>query len=332
MDLIKSDNLTFLLCSERSGSNFITKLMNNHSKICGPSTKHLINPVAKNYFRYQPLKQPQQWESLIDDILNLYNVEFSIWKSKFTKQELLDFIIYGDLHGLLTYFFSKETQLNNKEFCFIKEIKTHQFYPFLKSFFKYSKFLYLYRDPRDMALSWKKSHIHKGGVVQAANQWKVDQQEFLKIVEFERLTNSVKSIKYEDLVTKPEKALISALEMTGLNFETKMLDMNKDELTAQNAKTLRAWENLTKPVIKDNFNKFEQELTETEIKYIESICYFEMKYLGYETKFDWDNLKEIRTEEVESYHDQEVCQLTHEPVKGVKENMEAKKRFYQYLN
>lgn len=40
MDSItKNINYTFLMCSERSGSNFITKLMNNHSQICGPSTK-----------------------------------------------------------------------------------------------------------------------------------------------------------------------------------------------------------------------------------------------------------------------------------------------------
>jgi hypothetical protein len=40
------------MCSERSGSNFITKVMNGHEDICGPSTKHIINPVARNFYRY----------------------------------------------------------------------------------------------------------------------------------------------------------------------------------------------------------------------------------------------------------------------------------------
>ena len=124
MDLKKKNNFIFLLCSERSGSNFITKLMNNHSKICGPSTKHIINPVARNYFRYQPLSQSEQWESLIDDVLSLFNVEFSIWKSKFTKQELLESVDYGDLYGLINYFFNKETLLNKKKILLYKRNKS----------------------------------------------------------------------------------------------------------------------------------------------------------------------------------------------------------------
>ena len=331
MDLKINDNFIFLLCSERSGSNFITKLMNNHSKICGPSTKHIINPVARNYFRYQPLHQSKQWEALVDDILNLFNIEFSVWKSKFTKEELLDSIDYGDLSGLITHFFNKEANANQKDLCFIKEIKAYEFYPFLRCYFKNAKFLYQVRDPRDMALSWKKSKIHRGGIIEAAKQWKTDQQQFIKIVEIEKLTNSIHFITYEDLVSRPEENLDSTLDLLDLNFETDMLDTKKDSLTAKNANSQKAWENLSKPVMKNNFNKFEKELSANEIRYVESICYFEMKYFGYEALFDWDSLKKISTSEIKSYHVQENSHLEYNLTKGVKENMQAKQRFYQHL-
>lgn len=102
MDINKN---IFLLCSERSGSNFITKLMNNHSKVCGPSTKHIINPTARNYFRYQPLTNTENWESLIDDILNLFNVKFSIWTTEFSKHEHL---IYEPVDGVIKNMLAKQ--------------------------------------------------------------------------------------------------------------------------------------------------------------------------------------------------------------------------------
>ena len=264
--------------------------------------------------------------------MNLFNVEFSIWKSKFTKQELLESFENGDIYSLLTYFFSKETQFNEKEYCFIKEIKAYEFYPFLKVYFKNSKFLYQVKDPRDMALSWKKNTTHKGGVIEASEKSKVDQQQFLKIAELEKLSNSIVFVKYEDLVSNAEEVETKALAVFGLNYEINMLDMNKDKLTAQNAKAQKAWQNLSKPVMKDNVDKFKKELTSDEIKYIESICYSEMKYFGYETMFGWDSLKEIHAREIQSHHNLEMKQLSYQQAKGVKENMKAKQFFYQHTN
>ncbi len=68
---------SFLMCSERSGSNLITRMLDAHSGICGPATKHLINPVARNAFRYEPLERPGHWQALLDDIHHLLDADFS---------------------------------------------------------------------------------------------------------------------------------------------------------------------------------------------------------------------------------------------------------------
>ncbi len=331
MDKLRDDQYMFLLCSERSGSNFITKLMNNHSVVCGPSTKHIINPLARNYFRYQPLSTPSNWSNLISEVLNLYNVSFSIWKSQFTLDELLSNTKPGDLFGLLNYMFSKETESCNKSYCFVKEIKVFEFYPFLKHYFSKASFVHLVRDPRDMALSWKKSVSHKGGVIAAARQWKVDQQQYIKIIELEKLTNNVPSLKYEDLVRQPEEGLQSVLSLIDLDFESTMLNMQKDDLTKANAKKQETWKNLSKPIMANNFNKFELELSEQEIKYIEAICYFEMNYFGYQSKNEWSDLETISSKDINDFNVKELQSIEYCPDKSVAANMIAKKRFYQHL-
>lgn len=331
MELIKNQDLIFLLCSERSGSNFITKLMNNHSHICGPSTKHIINPLARNYFRYQPLIQLSNWEALIDDLLKLYQVEFSFWKSEFTKTEILNQIEHGRLDQLIKYFFTKETHINEKSMCFIKEIKVYEFYSFLKSYFPEAKFIYQVRDPRDMALSLKKNKTHKGGIIAAAKQWKVDQQNYLKIKALEELDSNILLLKYEDLVADTNKEVSSILDFLELKFESSILDMGKDTLTNKNAQTQQAWENLSKPIMTTNFNKYKEELTGQEIKYIEAICFFEMQYLGYQSNFEWSELQKIKDKEINAFAQEELRNLEYNPADGVKLNMEAKKNFYQHI-
>ena len=71
------------MCSERSGSNLITKVLNGHKNICGPSTKHILNPVARNPFRYGDLSQSENWQQLVEDIHNLLTIDFSIWRRSF---------------------------------------------------------------------------------------------------------------------------------------------------------------------------------------------------------------------------------------------------------
>lgn len=329
MDL-KTNNTkyTFLMCSERSGSNFITKLMNNHSQVCVPSTKHIINFLARNYFRYHPFDE-SSWDTLINDLLTLFHIQFSVWKADFSLEEIKSKVEIGDLKGLIQYFFSKEALLNNKSHVFIKEIKLHEFYPFLKYYFPKANFVYQVRDPRDMALSWKKNETHKGGIIAAAKQWKNDQQNYLKILALENNENNIVSIKYEDLVSDTEKKLKPILNMLNLNFEAGMLEMGKDDLTNKNAKQQKAWENLSKPVMTDNFNKFKIELSQEEIMNIEAICYFEMVELGYEPEYKWNELAKIKVQDLEKFHHCELDSLNYEPTQGILDNMQAKKVFYQ---
>ena len=153
----------FLMCSERSGSNFITKVMNGHEDVCGPSTKHVFNPVARNFFRYGDLANESNWDELLTDICNLLTVPFSQWQMDFSKEYMKNLAPRGDLPSLLKNLFIEEAKANGKTHVFVKENQVYEFFTFLIQYFPEAKFLYQVRDPRDMALSWKKNSDHKGG-------------------------------------------------------------------------------------------------------------------------------------------------------------------------
>lgn len=318
----------FLMATERSGSNFITKLLDAHSQVCGPSTKHILNPLFRNVFRYEPLSKKSNRETLIKDILNLFNVNFSVWKSDFTFSELVGVLEKSNLKSLIDYIYEKEAIANGKSILFIKEIKIYEFIPFLMNLYPDAKYVYLVRDPRDFALSWKKSKIHKGGVVAAARQWKTDQQQYLKFGYLLRGKEKLLQLKYEKLINESESELEKVSAFIGVEFEKEMFDFYKDENTLKNAKSLDAWGNLNKSVMVNNSGKFKTELTEEEIIIIEKICCNEMDVFGYETVFSETEIENLPNERIVSLGEIE-SKVPYEPSIGVVENMKAKKAFYE---
>lgn len=322
-------SISFLMCSERSGSNLIVKLLNGHSNVCGPSTKHIINPVARNLFRYEDVRNEDNWNSLLNDISNLMNVEFSVWKKSFSPDELQVLAPRGDISLLIRNIFLEEARANGKQHVFIKENQVYEFLPFLLINFSEAKYIYQVRDPRDMALSWKKNADHPGGVVKAARQWQKDQQSTLKNYNELRKIGKAHFVKYEDLIENPKSVTRGICDFLGFPYEDSILDFYKDDVTQKNASMQKAWNNLSKAVLKDNKKKYGAELTQEEIIAIEKICYSEMVHLGYNTEFSMEELNSIGEERLKLLEKHEEENLELKRSVGVCMNMEAKKRFYQ---
>ncbi|MFE8073397.1 sulfotransferase [Marinobacteraceae bacterium S3BR75-40.1] len=319
----------FLMCSERSGSNLITSLLNGHNNICGPATKHIINPVARNIFRYGDLKNSENWSRLVEDIFRLISVDFSIWKREFSLEDLRQIAPEGDVISLLKNIFMEEARAHGKQHVFIKENQVYEFFPFLMAYFSESKYIYQVRDPRDMALSWKKSTVHPGGVVQAARQWKHDQQQSLKNLHILRGQGKAHLLRYEDLTTNTEAEVRTILEFLGVPYDEEVFDFYKNEIIQKNAAKQKAWDNLSRGIMNNNSNKYQAELRPDEIKAVEAICRFEMNHLGYKTDYSDAELDRITDGWLEQLHQTELRGIALRRSQGVKENMAAKAQFYR---
>lgn len=324
-------SINFLICSERSGSNLITKIMNSHSNICGPSPKHIFNPVLRNLFRYAPLERISNWVELLTDIHRLINVDFSRWKKTYTLEDLGELAQAGNVNDLLKNIFYIEAKMNGKQHLFIKENHIYEYLPYLLLNFPESKYVYQVRDPRDMALSWKKSKIHIGGVISGARQWQKDQNNSLKHFFLLRQFGKAILVKYEDLISIPEKVIKEAVEFLGFQFEENMFKYYEEDMVNKNSIKMATWENLSKPLLKRNMNKYKQELSEEEIMIIERICFFEMKVLGYESVYQWRDLEDITSEKINRYDKIEQKKMKTVRPNGVIKNIEAKKFFYQKI-
>lgn len=275
----------FILCSERSGSNLLNNLLGKQAQICAPSPTHLIRYLWENKAKYGNLSLDSNWNTLIEDALALFESKLGDWRMQLSLKELKSNIPTRSLASLLKYVFSKESSLNQKKIISVKEIRVYPFFQFMKSEFNDPHFIYMVRDPRDMALSWKNTAGLRGCVIRAANVWKSDQRHYLKLLQNAEINQNIHFIKYESLLKYPLETQKNIFEFLNLPFqydEDRPILKNTDDY----AKRLPAeWENIGKPILTKNFNKYKTKLSSDEIKYIEAVCANEMEALGY--SFDY---------------------------------------------
>ncbi|TXB63701.1 sulfotransferase [Vicingus serpentipes] len=276
--------LDFLISSERSGSNLITKLIDTHSLYIGPSPVHLIRSFALSMPKYGSLSNNKNWDTFIVDIYDFFNFKIGIWNSSFSFDELLD-INDRSLEGVINYLYAKEAKSFNKNYVFVKEVKTYLFYDFIKKKFNNAKFIWLIRDPRDVASSWSKSPVHRGDIVRGSNVWKEDQLKTMSLYKELIHSNQILLVKYEDLITNQAEVTKSICSFLEVEYEPTMINFHQNKLASKNAIQTDNWKNLNRKIITTNHKKYLKSLSKKQIQYIEYLCREEMKYFDYKNEY-----------------------------------------------
>lgn len=272
----------FLVCSERSGSNFITSLMNGHEAICGPPPSHLFRLFGTNMERYGDLQQDDNWEQLLADFSQAFAAILGVWNSSADKEELASAVSRRTGAALLQYIYEKEASLDKATHVFVKENRTYSFAPFLMGHLPESRFLLSVRDPRDVALSWKTTKTIPGGVKEAVDNWTTDQSGALSLYGQLSGTDRCKLVRYEDILSNTVATVTEILRWMGLEFSDDILQFHRDDRTRLNAARIAAWDNLAAGILRDNHAKYLDGLSHSEILYVELRCQALMSVFGYQ--------------------------------------------------
>lgn len=279
---------TFLLCSERSGSNLITRIFDSHSKVCGPPPTHFVRQIFFNRTRYGNINDDANWASMTDDVACLINSAMVPWKTSWTGAQLREMCASRRLTDLVKTTFLAEAEAAKKVHVFIKENEMHHLAPLILSGFSDANVLFFVRDPRDMVLSHMATPSRKGDIFSGAKIWQNDQRLSIRLYHamIEAGTWNPLVLRYEDLLQNPESQLQRVCTSLGLGYESQMLDFGESATNQALAGATTAWENLSKPLMSGNHKKYRHALHEDQIRYIESVCWDEMQALGYQPDFE----------------------------------------------
>ncbi len=282
-------SFAFLFCSERSGSNLITSIMNGHGEVSGPPPSHLFRLFGLNAWRYQPLQDDENWHAFLADLTEAKKWMIGEWEST-TDATIIDAACPDKtIAQAFEHLYAGERR-TGEYISFVKENHTYLFVPFLMSNWPDCQFVYQVRDPRDVAASWVKTRAVPGGVKRAIDVWLEDQQASLDAYRQLKPSGRIMLVRYEDLIKTTQETSRALCKHLGIAYDPAMLNFHLDQRTRRNAKRTQAWENLAKPVLTKNAEKYKTILTKTDIHYVELRCVSLMQEFGYSLQTDAGSL------------------------------------------
>jgi hypothetical protein len=273
---------TFLMCSERSGSNLIARMFDAHPDCCGPTPTHIVRILVENRARYGDIGDDTAWAELCRDAADILATKVGSWRRSWTAAQLAAAAPRRTLGALLHTVLAGEARAAGASHLFIKENHLYRYLPFVQRAFPGMKIVAMVRDPRDMALSWKRSPILRGDVVRAARIWREDQEQLIRVLGYLEPGRDIHLLRYEDLVADPAAELAAACAVAGLPMDPAMVAFHDRSGSTADAARTDDWKNLDRPVMASNFNKWKDGLDAAEVAYIEALCGPAMDVFGYE--------------------------------------------------
>lgn len=270
----------FLVGEQRSGSNLLRLMISNTHEVAAPHPPHILQRIDPYVPVHQPLSD-LQFDYMVDVVCELVEKNPVPWlntvldrndvKQRCREKHVI--AIYGAVMDIYA-----ESNGAKKWMC--KSMQNIRWARHLNNYFQNNKYIYLHRDPRDVALSFSKAVIGEKHPYFSALQWKQLQRLCLD-ARAQLPTDRFFTISYDQLINDTESTLRNLCGFLHIEFRREMMHFYESEEARNTAASSSLWENVAKPIMHHNTNKFLKELTQEQICIIESIAGIEMDELGY---------------------------------------------------
>lgn len=275
-------NPIFLLSTERSGSNLARSILGTHTDLSAPHPLETAYPWGK----ITPPKDlsNQRVENLFRDILVNKHYSFHPLETPVDIDRAVDRFFNGrQSHSLLDVQDALYGEYAAQEGTDGWVSKYPALWDCLDDALKYYddlKIIYNVRDARDVALSFKRSNAWRYHPFYSATRWQQEQRRGTELLE--NHPDSVHQIRYKDLLQEPESVVRGMCEFLEIPFQEEMLYYYETDEAQAAAESAEVFENLTSPIMSDNYDKFHQQLPDDEIRLVEKIAGDQLEYFDYD--------------------------------------------------
>ena len=163
------------------------------------------------------------------------------------------------------------------------------------------KYIYLYRDGRDVAVSFKKAIVGEKHIYNLAQVWNYDQEACLKLAESIGKDRFF-ALNYESLISHPEAVIKQLCAFLDIAYHENMLSFYNSNESKVTAAAGEMWQNLEKPIMRNNTGKFLKELTTDDIEIFELVNKKVLTKLDYPLITGTNNTSLLSPVAIEQYH------------------------------
>jgi hypothetical protein len=263
----------FMIGTQRSGSNLLRLMMNQLSEIAAPHPPHILQRMMPLEKAYGDLSKVANFKKMVDDVCKLVELNPVPWEGvKLVRKEVAArcrnrsvVAAFGAVYDAMA------EQVNAGTWC-CKSLANINYLRELEAYYADAAcYIYLYRDGRDVALSFRKAVVGEKHPYHIAKEWGATQRIALtnrKYIDPKRFYN----LSYETLTGAPEIAMRGLCEFLGATYTDSMLDFHESDDARSAASASELWGNVVKPVMADNTNKFLREMSGEDIRIFELVA------------------------------------------------------------
>jgi len=251
--------------------------------------------------KYGDLNTYENFYRLLDDVCTFVELNPVPWDHvNLNRDELISSCVDYSLIEIFRVIYEARSRIENARFWCCKSMANVQFHDPLESSGLKPFYIYLYRDGRDVALSFQKAMVGEKHIYNLAKKWRNDQLAALSLCETLPEDRYIK-VRYEELINNSDKTIKAICNKLGIPFQKNYSAFYTSKESINTSDSGEMWENVKKPVLTDNFNKFKKGMSQNDICIFESVAGDVLQKLNYslenkkETLFNSFSENEIET-------------------------------------
>lgn len=286
--------------TQRSGSNLLRVMLEQSPQIAAPHPPHLLHIFMPLLPLYGPLNE-HSYALLVSDMVDYVKANPVPWEGvDFDKNDVITQSHSYHIFEAFRLIYESAASAKGARYWCCKSMQNLFYSEAMEQHGLNLKYIFLYRDGRDVALSFKKAIVGDKHVYHLAKQWKEEQDICLSLYG-EYGKGKVFLLNYEKLTAAPEDCMQQLCAFLKIDYSTDMLRFYESGSSKAAAAAGDMWKNLEKPVMKDNTKKFLKELSAEEIEIYEWVAKDTLTALGYPLYSPLSNASLISSEAVQSY-------------------------------
>lgn len=271
----------FIIGCGRSGNTLLRAILCSNSKVSIPPESYVLGKVYNKFRMFNILAWPELVKIIVAEFESHEN--FSDWKINLqpvyqklihieendqSLAKIIDVIFrhYSDEKFPGYAIWGDKTPQNN---LWIDKI--HKIFP-------EAKYINIIRDGRDVSCSFLRSG-HYTDIDTICRYWNMN---ILLTEKFEKKTKRLLKIRYEDLVSKPEKEIRIICKFLNIRFEKKMIKPNLLFNKLGDVPVHKHHHNIIKPINTNSIGKWRKNFSKKQQKIVNKILQKNLKKLDYE--------------------------------------------------
>ena len=275
----------FMIGTQRSGSNLLRLMLNQLPDIAAPHPPHILQRMMPLVPKYGDLSEDANFAQLVEDVCRLVELNPVPWDGvRLDRGDIGARCRQRSQVAVFCAVYDAYTEARGARDWCCKSLANIAYLEDIENYVRDARYIYLYRDGRDVAVSFRKAVVGEKHFYHIAKDWAGAQE---LAIQHRRALNPNRffSLSYEALTSEPEATARRLCKFLGVEFTEAMLEFHKSEDAAKTSASSELWRNVSSPVMRDNSRKFLKEASIDDVRIFEAVAGHVLDALGYERTY-----------------------------------------------